>query len=172
MNSQLLLPTAEQLEVAGGKGFDAFLQLYHDIYWEHLGGSLTPETMPRLTGEQHAIVSYMILREEVMDGGFIQLIQNGYGSYIFDNPFAKAMRLFGAKDLSKLIYKAKNLYDINREVLEKDRSDEEFMALYEQFEQFDNLDDEFIIMEKEASITIASYIDDHLNSFYVEQNNQ
>lgn len=172
MNSPLLLPTAEQLETAGKKGFDTFLQLYHDIYWERLGGSLTLETMPKLSGEQHAIISYLILREEVMDGGFIQLIQNGYGGYIFDNPFAKAMRVFGAKDLSKLIYKAKNLYDENREVLEKDRSDEEFMALYEQFEKFDDLDDEFIIMEQEASMAVASYVDDHLDLFYVEKENK
>lgn len=42
-----------------------------------------------------------------MEGGFVQLIQNGYGPYIFDNPFAKAMRMFGAKEFSKLIYEAK-----------------------------------------------------------------
>ncbi len=169
MNSPLLLPTTEQLEAAGLKGFDAFLKLYYDLYWERLGGELTLETMPRLTGEQHAVVSYMILRTEVLDGGFIQLIQNGYGAYIFDNPFAKAMRMFGAKDLSKLVYKAKKLYDDNKQILEQDRSDEEFMALYEQYEQFDDLDDEFIIMEQDASMTVASYIDDHLDLFYIEE---
>ncbi|MFA6831482.1 MAG: DMP19 family protein [Bacteroidaceae bacterium] len=171
MDALLLLPTAEQLEAAGKKGFDAFLQLYYDIYWERLGGSITSESIPRLSGEQHAIISYMILREEVMDGGFIQLIQNGYGGYIFDNPFAKAMRIFGAKDLSKLIYKAKKLYDEHRIVLEKERTDEEFMALYEEFEQFDDLDDEFIIMEQEASMIVSSYIDEHLELFYVEKEN-
>lgn len=57
------------------------------------------------------LVRLSFFREEVLEGGFIQLIQNGYGPYIFDNPFAKAMRLFGAKDFGKLIYEAKKIYD-------------------------------------------------------------
>ena len=43
----------------------------------------------------------------------MQLIQNGFGPYIFDNPFAKAMRQFGAKEFAKLIYSAKKIYDEN-----------------------------------------------------------
>ena len=39
----------------------------------------------------------------------------------FDNPFAKAMRQFGAKEFAKLIYSAKKIYDENRADLEKDR---------------------------------------------------
>ena len=54
-----------------------------------------------------------------MFGGFCQLIQNGYGGYIFDNPFAKVMRLWGAEEFSKLVYKAKKIYDANRKDLEK-----------------------------------------------------
>ena len=54
-----------------------------------IGGELTAETMPLLTGEQHSLLAYQIFRDEIMVGGFCQLIQNGYGGYIFDNPFAK-----------------------------------------------------------------------------------
>ena len=36
---------------------------------------------------------------------------NDYGGYIFDNPFAKVMRLWGAEEFSKLVYKAKKIYD-------------------------------------------------------------
>ena len=55
-----------------------------------------------------------------MDGGFIQLIHNGYGPFIFDNPFAKAMRIMGAHDFSKLVYKGKKLYDKRASLKEKD----------------------------------------------------
>ena len=78
-----------------------------------------------------------------MKVGFVQLIQNGFGPYIFDNPFAKAMRQFGAKEFAKLIYSAKKIYDENRADLEKDRDDEEFMAMYEQYEAFDELEEQF-----------------------------
>ena len=57
-------------------------------------------------GYQHSLLGYHFLREEINEGGFVQLIQNGFGPYIFDNPFAKAMRQFGAKEFAKLIYSA------------------------------------------------------------------
>ena len=77
------------LQKAAGEGMAEFIQAFTDKYKEIIGGELTAETMPLLTGEQHSLLAYQIFRDEVMVGGFCQLIQNGYGGYIFDNPFAK-----------------------------------------------------------------------------------
>ena len=88
------------LQKAAGEGMDEFIQAFTDKYKEVIGGELTAETMPLLTGEQHSLLAYQIFRDEVMVGGFCQLIQNGYGGYIFDNPFAKVMRLWGAEEFS------------------------------------------------------------------------
>ena len=95
---------------------------FTDKYKEVIGGELTAETMPLLTGEQHSLLAYQIFRDEMMVGGFCQLIQNGYGGYIFDNPFARVMRLWGAEEFSKLVYKAKKIFDANRKDLEKERT--------------------------------------------------
>lgn len=89
------------------EGMDAFLKVFIDKYLEVTGGKINADTMLLLNGYQHTLLGYHFFREEVMEGGFVQLIQNGYGPYIFDNPFAKAMRMFGAKEFSKLIYEAK-----------------------------------------------------------------
>lgn len=121
--------------------------------------------MPLLNGYQHTLLGYHFFREEVMEGGFVQLIQNGYGPYIFDNPFAKAMRLFGAKDFSKLIYEAKKIYDAHRADLEKDCTEDEFMAMYEQYEAFDDLEEKFMEEEELITAQIAAYVDEHLDSF-------
>lgn len=155
----------EALRNAAGEGMDEFIKVFTDKYLEATGGNLTAETMPLLTGEQHSLLAYQLFRDEIMVGGFCQLIQNGYGSYIFDNPFAKAMRLWGAHDFSKLIYKAKKIYDANREDLEKERTEEEFMAMYENYEVFDDLEEEFFEMEEELTTLIASYVDEHLDLF-------
>ena len=98
------------------EGMDAFLKVFIDKYLEVTGGKINADTMPLLNGYQHTLLGYHFFREEVMEGGFVQLIQNGYGPYIFDNPFAKAMRMFGAKEFSKLIYEAKKIYDAHRNV--------------------------------------------------------
>ena len=125
---------AKRIEIADAalrqgaeEGMDGFLQVFIDKYLEVTGGVINAETMPLLNGHQHTLLGYHFLREELNVGGFVQLIQNGYGPYIFDNPFAKAMRLFGLKEFSKLIYSAKKIYDENKADLEKERDDDEFM---------------------------------------------
>ena len=161
------LITDERLRQGAEEGMDGFLKVFTDAYLEVIGGELTAETMPRLTGSQHVLLGYSILHEELMDGGFCQLIQNGYGPYIFDNPFAKAMRLWGLKDFSKMIYKAKEVYDEHKEDLTRERSDEEFMAMYELYPQFDDPEDYFIENEEEITATIAYYVDEHIEEFLI-----
>lgn len=157
--------TDEVLRQGAEKGMDGFLQVFIDKYLEVMGGELHAENMSLLNGYQHSLLGYHFFRQEVNDGGFVQLIQNGYGPYIFDNPFAKAMRLFGVKDFSKLIYEAKKIYDENRKDLEKDCTDDEFMAMYEQYEAFDDLEEEFMEMEEYVTAKLAEYVDEHLEQF-------
>ena len=75
------------------------------------------------------------------------------------------MRLWGVGDLSKLVYAAKKIYDAHREDLERERTDDEFMAMYEQYEVFDALEDEFLENEEEYTALVASYVDEHLDLF-------
>ena len=157
--------TDAALRKAAGEGMDTFIQVFTDRYKEVIGGELTAESMPLLTGEQHTLLAYQIFRDEVMDGGFCQLIQNGYGGYIFANPFAKVMRLWGVEDFGKLVYRAKKIYDAHREDLERERTDDEFMAMYEQYEAFDELEEAYLEMEEQVTALIASYVDDHLELF-------
>lgn len=157
--------TDAALRQAAGEGMDAFIQVFTDKYKEVTGGELTAETMSLLTGEQHSLLAYQLFRDEVMEGGFCQLIQNGYGGYIFANPFAKVMRLWGIGDLSKLVYAARKIYDEHREDLERDRTDEEFMAMYEQYEAFDEIEEAFIEHEEEYTAAVAAYVDEHLEDF-------
>ena len=157
--------TDKALQTAAAKGMDEFLRVFTDKYKETVGGDTTAETMPLLSGEQHSLLAYRIFRDEVTEGGFCQLIQNGYGAYIFGNPFARVMRLWGAESFSKLVYRAKKIYDANREDLERERTDEEFMAMYEQYEAFDELEEEYGEMEAEVTETLARYVDGHLDLF-------
>lgn len=161
-----MVQISEEKVIAGAEaGMDEFIKVFTDAYWNEINGELTTETMPLLTGEQHVLLGYQIFRDEVLEGGFVQLIQNGYGPYIFENPFAKAMRLFGLKDFSKLIYKAREIYEANKEDLVKERTDEEFMAMYEQYEAFDELEESYIEEEEGITAQIAHYVDEHLELF-------
>ncbi len=153
------------VRLAAGKGMDEFVMLFHDRIMDAIGGELTERTMQQLSADQITLLAYVILRTEVMDGGFIQLIHNGYGPFIFLNPFAKAMNLWGAHDLRNLIYKGRKLFEKYERQLTRDCSDDDFMALYEQYPEFDDLDDAFVVMEEEVTELVAHYIDDHLENF-------
>lgn len=153
------------LQVAAQKGMDEFVQVVVDAISHYAGGELTAEALGKLEPDQITLWAYVILRDELCDGGFIQLIHNGYGPFFFLNPFAKAMRLWRLKEFSKFIYKARELYELHAEPLTKPCSDEEFMALYEQYPDFEDLDDEFMEREEEITAQIAHYLDEHLQDF-------
>jgi hypothetical protein len=153
------------LQQAAMEGMDAFLQVFVKAMYNTIGGQLTPETMGELNADQLTLLAWDTLHQEVMDGGFIQLIHNGYGPFIFKNPVAKVLRLWEMRELSKLIYEAHTLWLKHREKIEMDCTDEEFMALFEQFPDFDDLDDQFVEYEEEWTEDIAHYVDDHLERF-------
>ena len=153
------------LTSAAEKGMDEFLNVFIDAYLAALGGNLTAENMHLLNGTQHTLLAYHFLREEITQGGFVQLIQNGYGGYIFDNPVAKALKIFGAADMAKIIYKAKEIYDANKEELERETTEEEFTAMYVDFEAFDDLEEKFFEIEEGQTAIIAAYVDEHIADF-------
>lgn len=158
------------LRQAAEEGMDAFVRVFVDAIRQSIG-ELTPETMAQLNADQMTLLVWDTLHEEVMDGGFIQLIHNGYGPFVFKNPFAKAVnKLWGMRNLSKLVYEAHTLYLKHREEIEKDCTEEEFMALFEQIPDFDDLDDAFVENEEEWTEQIAEYIDQHLEQFACIEN--
>jgi len=153
------------LRASAEQGIDEFLQVFIDVINNSIGSELNAETMGELNTDQITLLAYSIVREEVMDGGFIQLIHNGYGGFIFKNPFAKVIKKWGLRDLSKLIYNVAPMYNLYHEELEKECTDEEFMALFEAYPKFDDFDDQFVENEEEWTNAIAHYVDEHIDSF-------
>lgn len=153
------------LQKAAEQGMDAFLQTFIDAIYQAIGGELTADTMSQLNADQITLLAYDILHKEVMDGGFIQLIHNGYGAFIFHNPFDKAVRAWGMIDLFRIMKKCHNLYHKCGEEIERDCSEDEFMALFEKYPEFDDYDDTFVENEERWTSEIANYVDQHIDKF-------
>lgn len=156
-----------ELRKAAEGGMDDFVKVFTDAIMRSIGGELNAETMAELNADQITLLAYSIVQSEVMDGGFIQLIYNGYGGFIFINPFNKAVRAWGLDDLSGLIKKAGNLYRKYRSEIECECTDDEFMAMFEKYPEFDDLDDKFVENEEQWTSAIAHYIDEHIDRFAV-----
>lgn len=158
------------LRQAASEGMDTFVAVFISAIKEAIGGELTAENMAQLNNDQITLLAWDVLHSEVMDGGFVQLIHNGYGPFIFKNPFAKAVKLWGMRELSKLVYDAHTLYNKYHEALEQDCTDDEFMALFEQYPEFDDKDDLFVEQEEEWTGQVARYIDEHIAQFATVKN--
>lgn len=153
------------LQQAAGAGMDDFVKVFVEAIQNAIGGQLTADNMAELNSDQITLLAWNILHEEMMDGGMIQLIHNGYGAFLWMNPTDKAFRNWGLRDLYKLINKSHMLYNLHHEDIEREMTDEEFMALYEKYPEFDDFDDAFVENEEEWTSMIAYYIDEHIKQF-------
>lgn len=153
------------LQAAAKAGMDEFVGVFVNAILEGIGGEITAQSMGELNADQITLLAYNILHEEVMDGGFVQLIHNGYGGFLFINPFAKALKGWGLKDLASLVNKGGRLYRKFRGEIECECSDEEFMALFEKYPAFDELDDIFVENEEQWTADVAHYIDENIEKF-------
>lgn len=155
----------ELIQNAVQEGMDAFIEVFVNAIYEYIGGELNAETMNKLNTDQITLLAYHTLRDEVMDGGFVQLIHNGYGAFIFKNPFGKAIREWGIDELATLINKGRSYYQKYGQAIETECTEDEFMALFEKFSDFDDLDDKFVENEEEWTSMVAHYIDEHIEAF-------
>lgn len=146
-----------------------FIYTLTDAYLEHLGGGLTADNMQQLNTDQHTLLAYRYLLDEVMEGGFIQLIINGYAGYVLEGPFPLVLkREWGQKELSKLIFDVRREYHQHMDELSREMDDDEFMALYEQLEKLNDLGDDFLDdYQEDTTPAIAQYIAQNAEKFAI-----
>lgn len=150
---------------AANESMDDFINTVANAVLNEVGGVLNADNMQQLNADQITLIAYIWMRNEVMDGGFVQLIHNGLGGFVFENPFAKMIKTWGIKDLSKLIYSVNKLYHEYGSFIEEDCTDDEFMELFEKYPAFDDYDDKFIENEEEWTSSVAYYVDEHIDDF-------
>jgi hypothetical protein len=121
--------------------------------------------MQQLTLAQHTLMALSTLHGQVYNGGFIQLIQNGFGPYIFENPFAAQIARMDAPRLAAIIDQAKEVYLTNRIYLEREISLEEFTKMYREFTAFEPKEAQFMEVIESEGESIATFIATHLDQF-------
>ena len=156
-----------------------FLFVFTDKYFAMIEGN--QEIMRDFTSSQHTLLAYNYLYGEVCNGGFTQLILNGYGGYVFDNPFSDNLREWGVEKIAEIVDAAKVVYQTYKErievvatrlqaattIEEAEKLNEESSKLYQEIKDFEPLEDSFYeIKEKETEI-IKHYVENHLEEFAV-----
>lgn len=157
--------TQAELRYVTETGADALVRMVAERTAEAVGGCMNAAAFEALSPQQVTLWAYAILRDEMMEGGCVQLIHNGWGNLFFRNPFARAVREWGMADLAAFMNKMRRLWQRYGDELARPCSDEEFMALYERFPAFDVLDDYFVLHEEKFTLDVARYVEEHLEDF-------
>ena len=144
-----------------------YIQLFIGKYHELLSSDPTGQIQNQFTAEQNILMAFNILDGQVCKGGFIQLIENGYGSYIFDTPLSDYLRDWGASTTADVIDQAAILYYQKKDILEREKTLEEFVKMYQEHLEFEPLDDTFLqIIDRDREI-IKDYIQRNLKAFAI-----
>jgi len=108
-----------------------------------------------LSPGQELLIRYDYVRMQVLQGGFIQLIQNGYINLLLAMP--EMLIQVGAPDMAQLLDDVLRVYTLNAEDLGKETSVEEFAKLYEEFKEFEGLDALFAELNPATEKAIVAY---------------
>ncbi len=169
MNSNFLpvLDKALAMELFESGRFDEFYEYLVQPLHEELYRRQHFEFIEELSPGQQLLLAYDYLRTQVLQGGFIQFIQNGYVLLLPD--IIEQLLIVKANNMAKVIDDVLKVYVLNRESLDKETSVEEFAKLYEEFKEFEILDQRFIELNVVTERIMIEYAYKNLSSFLTDQ---
>ncbi|MBC7553003.1 MAG: DUF4375 domain-containing protein [Taibaiella sp.] len=160
------LPTLDKIEITA-----AHIEGNYDLVYELLVEPLHEELYKRqdfnfideLSEGQQLILAYDYLRTQVLQGGFIQFIQNEYVGLL--PSVIEQLMMISATDMASLLDDVLKVYVLNRDMLNRPTTVEEFAKLYEEFKEFEILDERFIQHNLTTERMMLDYAVTHLGEF-------
>ena len=120
------------------EAFDLLAQPLH--IWLNQEGTF--ETLADRTPYEQLILSFDYIQGQIGQGGFIQLIQNGYAPLLVVT-IESLQQLQMGSEMVKVLDDALKVYVLNHEALSRETSVEEFGKLYSEFNEFEALEVQF-----------------------------
>lgn len=147
-----------------------YLSLFALKYFEMINND--SKIIKKLNISQQSLLAFTYLDSEVSNGGFIQLIQNGYGGYIFESPFSRIIKSWGCKEIADIVNRGRILYDKYRIKIEGEKSLEEFSQLYSVITDFEPLEYRYYEVKDNEMEFIKKYIEINMSEFaIIDENN-
>lgn len=141
------------------KFYDLLVQPLHEELYKRQSFDLLDD----LSWGQQLLLASDYLYMQAGQGGFIQFIQNGYISLL--PSIIEQLYKLGADDMALVLDDVLKVYVLNREQLEKQTTVEEFARLYDEFREFEGLDDRYRQLHQDTTKKLLQYAALHLNEF-------
>ena len=142
-----------------------YITLFTNKYFQIMHSDPTGQVLNKFTNDQNALLAFVIMDGQVCNGGFIQLIENKYGSYIFDSPLGEYLNNWGAIKIAKILDEARLIYHQKKAILEKEKTLEEFAKLYQEHPDFEELESQYYIEVDSEKEIIKNHIQSNLSMF-------
>ncbi|MEI8279560.1 MAG: DUF4375 domain-containing protein [Bacteroidota bacterium] len=123
--------------------------------------------LDELSDGQQLMLSFDYVRNQVLQGGFIQLIQNGYLGLLPSMP--EWLQMVDAPEMAKVIDDVLKVYVLNIDQLDKETTVEEFARLYDEFKEFEILEATFNSIYQNTLHAITQYTLSHLSDFCIQK---
>jgi len=146
--------------------FDSLYELLVQPLHEELYNKQTFEFLDELSDGQQLLLTYDYLRTQVGQGGFIQFIQNGYVALL--PSMIEQLMLVQANDMAQVLDDVLKVYVLNRDALNKQTTVEEFARLYEEFKEFEILEERYIQLNLPTEKRMLDYAYTHVSEFMKE----
>ena len=112
---------------------------------------------------QQLLLTGDYVRMQVGQGGFIQLIENGYIGLL--PAMVEQLNSLGDSDMALVLDDVLKVYVLNREFLDKPNSVEEFAKLYDELKEFEIIDARFAVLLPATTKLLMQYAMSHLDEF-------
>lgn len=119
--------------------------------------------MDILTEGQQLALSYDYVLQQVEQGGFIQLLANGYIGLLPDMP--GWLQHVGAGAMAEVIDDVIKVYVLNIDLFNREMTTQEFARLYDELKEFEMLETRFRMLHNETMTAISNYIKENLSEF-------
>ena len=167
MSNETFLPKISGKNLAKITDDWDFLFAILDLYYDEMEKNGEKSVFSRVNDHQAILLIFNDLYGQVTNGGFIQLIYNGYGFSVFESEFINLLEPIGIVKIQNILERAKIFYEKYREKFENVNREnwDDFSELYKKCPEFEKLDEEFYkVMDAEVSI-LKNFVEKNLSDF-------
>jgi len=127
------------------------LPLHEQLYKQQ-----TFDLLDELPVGERVALAFDYIRTQVDSGGFIQLIQNGYVSLLLTT-IEGLQEMKVAPEMAIVLDDVLKVYVLNIDTLSKETSVDEFARLYNEFKEFDVLEERFEQHKQQTLLAVIDY---------------
>ncbi len=139
--------------------YDILVQPLH----EELYRRRTFDFLDDLSDGQQLLLAYDYLRMQVGQGGFIQFIHNGYIGLL--PSMIEQFYAIGINDMALVLDDVLKVYVLNRELLDKATTVQEFAQLYDELKEFEVIEERYNNIALPTVKRMLQYATEHLDEF-------